>query len=135
MRIHDVGVARQIGPCSDAIERSPGSRMLLVTYRTPGIRPDRSSPERIEAQAEQAWANVRAALARANKTLRNLVKICSAKICQHVRQCLGYPGSCRSARMRARALAPNLDVVPLNCTCSATSPNGVEAMAADAPLG
>jgi hypothetical protein len=84
MRTHDVGVARQIGPCSDAIERSPDSRMLLVTYRTPGIRPDRSSPERIEAQAEQAWANVRAALARTNKTLLNLVKICSAKICQHV---------------------------------------------------
>jgi hypothetical protein len=84
MRIHDVGVARQIGPCSDAIERSPGSRMLLVTYRTPGIRPDRSPPERIEAQAEQASTNVRAALARANKTLLNLVKICSAKICQHV---------------------------------------------------
>ena len=100
MRIHDVGVARQIGPCSDAIERSPGSRMLLVTYRTPGIRPDRSSPERIEAQAEQARANVRAALARANKTLLDLVKICSAKIRHHV-----VSASDISAYVEARACA------------------------------
>jgi hypothetical protein len=110
MRIHDVGVARQIGPCSDAIERSPGSRMLLVTYRT------RSACSR-KQYAAQSGEDL-------------LDEDLPAR-----RQCLGYPGLYRSARMRARARAPNLDVVLLTCTCSATLPNGVKAIAADAPLG
>jgi enamine deaminase RidA (YjgF/YER057c/UK114 family) len=84
MRIHDVGVARQIGLHSDALECSPSSRVLLVIFPTPGIRADSSPPERIKPQAEQIWANVCAALASASNTLLNLVKICSVKICRYV---------------------------------------------------
>jgi hypothetical protein len=109
--------------------------MLLVTYRTPGIRPDRSPPERIEAQVEQAWANVRAALARANKMLLNLVKICSAKICQHV-----VSASDIAAHIEARACAlghsrSTSTSSLLAALARATLPNGVKAVAADAPLG
>lgn len=84
MRIHDVGVARQIGLHGDAIECRPGSRMLLVISRTSGSRPDSSPPDRIKAQAEQVWANLCTALVRASKTLLNPVKICSVKICRYI---------------------------------------------------
>jgi enamine deaminase RidA (YjgF/YER057c/UK114 family) len=97
MRIHDLGVARQIGLHSDAIECRPSSRMLLVISRTSGIRPDSSPPERIKAQAAQVWANLCAALARANKTLLNLVKICSVKICRYVVSVSDMP-TCVEAR-------------------------------------
>lgn len=51
--IHDIGVARQIGTYSDAIEVTPGARWLF-TACTPGLGLDGALPKDIAGQAEQA---------------------------------------------------------------------------------
>ena len=53
-KVHDVGVARQIGKYSDTIETRAGARWLH-TSGTPGIAPDGSVPADVTAQAELAW--------------------------------------------------------------------------------
>jgi enamine deaminase RidA (YjgF/YER057c/UK114 family) len=72
--IHDIGIARQIGTYSDALEVRAGARWL-VTAGTPGLAPDGSLPDAFAAQAELAWTHVTAMLARADMTVHDLVKI------------------------------------------------------------
>jgi 2-iminobutanoate/2-iminopropanoate deaminase len=73
-KVYDIGVSRHIGRYSDAIECGTNGRLLFISG-TPGIRPDGTLPEGVTAQTEQAWENVRFALAAAGMTMQHLVKI------------------------------------------------------------
>ena len=70
----DIGVASRIGTYSDGMMVKPGARWLM-TAGTPGMAPDGSTPERITAQAEQAWRNVIAMLEQAGMMVDDLVKV------------------------------------------------------------
>jgi 2-iminobutanoate/2-iminopropanoate deaminase len=71
---HDVGVARQIGTYSDAIEVPPNARWLF-TAGTPGLALDGTLPADVTGQAEQAWAHILAMLERAGMTVHDLVRV------------------------------------------------------------
>ena len=73
-RIHDIGVARQIGSYSDAMEVSPNSRWLF-TSGTPGLALSGNLPSDITGQAELAWTHIVLMLERANMTVKDLVKV------------------------------------------------------------
>jgi 2-iminobutanoate/2-iminopropanoate deaminase len=73
-KIHDVGVAKQIGNYSDAIEVAPNMRWLY-TAGTPGLAADGTIPADIIGQAEIAWQHILAMLKRADMTVHDLVKI------------------------------------------------------------
>ena len=73
-QIHDVGVAKQIGIYSDAIEVAPGLRWLF-TSGTPGLERSGNLPPDIEGQAEIAWTHIVAMLDRARMTINDLVKV------------------------------------------------------------
>jgi enamine deaminase RidA (YjgF/YER057c/UK114 family) len=135
MRIHDVGVVRQIGLHGDAIECSRSSRMLLVISRTSGIRPDSSVPERIKAQAEQVWANVCAAPARANNALLNLVKICRVKIRRYVVSASDMPAYVEARTCALGHSRTTSTSLVLPAFVRSPCPVGVKAIAVDAPLG
>lgn len=72
--IHDIGVARHIGPYSDAIEVEPGTRWLF-TAGTPGMSENGEVPPDIEAQSRLAWQNVLKVLDSAGMTVADLVKV------------------------------------------------------------
>jgi 2-iminobutanoate/2-iminopropanoate deaminase len=72
--IHDIGVARQIGTYSDAVEGAQGARWLM-TAGTPGLALDGSCPAAFAEQAELAWGHIVAMLARAGMSVHDLVKI------------------------------------------------------------
>jgi len=71
---HEIGVARQIGKYSDAVEVPAGARLLFVSG-TPGMGPNGELSANFEEQAEQAWRNITAALEKAGMKIENLVKI------------------------------------------------------------
>ena len=73
-RIHDIGVARQIGAYSDAIE-APAQARWLFTAGTPGLALDGTLPSGIGAQAELAWTHIVTMLDRAGMTVHDLVKV------------------------------------------------------------
>jgi 2-iminobutanoate/2-iminopropanoate deaminase len=73
-RIVDVGVARQIGKYSDAIEVAPNARWLF-TAGTPGLALDGTLPQDITGQAELAWAHILKMLEQANMGVHDLVKV------------------------------------------------------------
>jgi 2-iminobutanoate/2-iminopropanoate deaminase len=73
-KIHDVGVARQIGAYSDAIEAAPNMRWLY-TAGTPGLAADGNVPSDIAGQAELAWRHILAMLENAGMSAHDLVKI------------------------------------------------------------
>ena len=73
-KIHDIGVARQIGTYSDAIE-VPANARWLYTSGTPGLLIDGTLPPDITGQAELAWAHIVGLLTRANMTVQDLVKV------------------------------------------------------------
>jgi enamine deaminase RidA (YjgF/YER057c/UK114 family) len=73
-QIHDIGVAKQIGAYSDAIEVAPGQRWLF-TSGTPGLDHNGKLPSDIEGQAEIAWKHIVAMLERAGMTVNDLVKV------------------------------------------------------------
>jgi 2-iminobutanoate/2-iminopropanoate deaminase len=73
-RLHDTGVARQIGSYSDAVEVSPNSRWLF-TAGTPGLALDGSLPSDITGQAELAWTHIVSMLERAEMSIKDLVKV------------------------------------------------------------
>ena len=85
--IHDVGVARQIGAYSDAVEVPPGARWL-VTAGTPGLALDGTLPKDITGQAEQAWTHIIAMLTSAGMDVNDLVKV------THYLQGFGHTGLC-----------------------------------------
>jgi 2-iminobutanoate/2-iminopropanoate deaminase len=72
--IHDVGVAKQIGTYSDAVEVAPNLRWLY-TAGTPGLAADGKLPADIAGQAELAWQHIMAMLKKADMTAHDLVKI------------------------------------------------------------
>jgi 2-iminobutanoate/2-iminopropanoate deaminase len=72
--IHDIGVARQIGAYSDAIEVGPNPRWLL-TSGTPGLATDGDVPKDISGQTELAWKHVISMLERAGMTVADIVKV------------------------------------------------------------
>ncbi len=72
--IHDIGIARQIGKYSDAVEVPRTSRLLFFSG-TPGLTPSGELPEDFESQAEQAWRNVLHLLESAGMGPQHLVKV------------------------------------------------------------
>lgn len=68
--VHDIGVAAHIGAYSDAVEVAPGARWLALSG-TPGLAADGTVPDAFEEEADQAWTNVCAALARAAFTVHD----------------------------------------------------------------
>jgi len=73
-KIHDVGIAKQIGAYSDAIEVAPNARWL-VTAGTPGLALDGQLPSDLTGQAELAWTHIVAMLNKAGMTVHDLVKV------------------------------------------------------------
>ena len=73
-KIHDIGIARQIGTYSDAVEVSVGARWLH-TAGTPGLAVDGNLPPDMIGQAELAWTHIVAMLEQAGMSVHDLVKI------------------------------------------------------------
>jgi enamine deaminase RidA (YjgF/YER057c/UK114 family) len=73
-RQHDIGVARQIGNYSDAVEASGNARWLL-TSGTPGLATDGTVPSDITGQAERAWTHIITMLEHAGMGVTDLVKV------------------------------------------------------------
>jgi enamine deaminase RidA (YjgF/YER057c/UK114 family) len=73
-KIHDIGVAKQIGAFSDAYEVAPNQRWLFSSG-TAGLSTDGKLPDDITGQAEIAWAHVMALLDKAGMTKHDLVKV------------------------------------------------------------
>ena len=71
---HDIGVARNIGPYSDAIEAAPGLRWLY-TAGTPGMTKTGEVPNDIESQSRLAWENALEVLQKSGMTVADLVKV------------------------------------------------------------
>jgi 2-iminobutanoate/2-iminopropanoate deaminase len=72
--IHDIGVSKQIGFYSDAIEAKPNLRWLM-TAGTPGFTDASEVPTDIAGQSELAWENVLRVLAKAEMTVHDIVKV------------------------------------------------------------
>jgi enamine deaminase RidA (YjgF/YER057c/UK114 family) len=72
--IHDMGVAKQIGAYSDAVEAGPNLRWLL-TSGTPGLSTGGELPPDITGQAELAWEHVVRILGSAGMTVADVVKV------------------------------------------------------------
>jgi 2-iminobutanoate/2-iminopropanoate deaminase len=73
-KIHDIGIAKQIGAFSDAFEVAPGQRWLF-TSGTAGLSADGKLPPDITSQAEIAWTHIMTLLERAGMTKHDLVKV------------------------------------------------------------
>jgi 2-iminobutanoate/2-iminopropanoate deaminase len=71
---HDIGVAKQIGAYSDAVEVRPNLRWLM-TSGTPGLSGTGKLPADIAGQAELAWEHVVRMLERADMTVADVVKV------------------------------------------------------------
>ena len=100
---HDVGVARQIGAYSDAVEVTPHARWLF-TSGTPGLALDGSLPADIAGQAELAWRHIVAMLERAGMGVHDLVKVThylcrAADIPAYVKVRARFLGDARPASM------------------------------------
>jgi len=94
--IHDIGIARQIGTYSDAIE-VPANARWLFTAGTPGLAEDGTLPTDITAQAELAWRHIDHMLRKAGMTINNIVKLT-----QYLMNAADIPAY---AAVRARMLA------------------------------
>jgi 2-iminobutanoate/2-iminopropanoate deaminase len=73
-KTHDIGVARQIGTYSDAVE-VPANARWLMTAGTPGLALDGSLPADITGQAEIAWTHIVTMLERAGMAVDDIVKV------------------------------------------------------------
>lgn len=73
-KFHDIGVARQIGTYSDAVE-APANARWLLTSGTPGLAPDGYLPPDVAGQAEVAWSHILAMLEKADMTVHDLVRV------------------------------------------------------------
>ena len=73
-KIHDVGVAKQIGSYSDSIETAPNLRWLY-TSGTPGLSEKGDLPNDISGQAELAWEHIIRILKQADMTAADVVKV------------------------------------------------------------
>ncbi len=73
-KIHNIGIAAQIGAYSDAVETGPNLRWLL-TSGTPGLQMNGDLPSDIAGQAELAWKHILRMLTRAEMTVADVVKV------------------------------------------------------------
>src|SRR5581483_3203139 len=73
-KLHEVGVAAQIGKYGDAIEVAPNHRWLF-TSGTPGMDETGAFPRDITRQAELAWGHILKMLEAADMSVTDLVKI------------------------------------------------------------
>jgi enamine deaminase RidA (YjgF/YER057c/UK114 family) len=73
-KIHNIGIAAQIGAYSDAVETASNLRWLL-TSGTPGLQLNGDLPSDIAGQAELAWKHILRMLARAEMTVADVVKV------------------------------------------------------------
>ena len=92
--IHDVGVARQIGTYSDAVEAPPDARWLF-TSGTPGLSTDGDLPDDIAGQAEIAWQHIIAML--------QAIKSAGAIHAELIVQTAVRPATTRAAGSRSHA--------------------------------
>jgi 2-iminobutanoate/2-iminopropanoate deaminase len=105
-RMIDVGVAARIGTYSDAVEITPGKRMLYVSG-TPGLDSKTGQiPEGFVEQADLAWINIKAILSEAGMGVEDIVKLTQYLIrrgdlasYRDIRS--RHLGSCRPASMLA----------------------------------
>ena len=93
---HNIGIARQIGTYSDAVE-VPANARWLFTAGTPGLAVDGALPADITAQAELAWSHIERVLQQAGMTINDIVKVT-----QYLVSAADIPAY---AAVRARALA------------------------------
>jgi len=103
IRLHDIGVARQISPYSDAVE-APANARWIFTSGTPGLALNGVLPQDITSQAELAWTHVITMLERADMTVHDLVKVThylvrAADIPAYVRIRSRFLGDARPASM------------------------------------
>lgn len=73
-KIHNIGIAAQIGACSDAVETDSNMRWLF-TSATPGLQMNGDLPSDIAGQADLAWKHIIRMLSRAEMTIANVVKV------------------------------------------------------------
>lgn len=102
-KVIDVGVAKQIGAYSDAIEAAPNLRWLY-TAGTPGLSLDGKLPPDITGQAELAWTHIVAMLEKAGMDVHDLVKVThyllhATDIPDYVKVRSRYLGDARPASM------------------------------------
>jgi 2-iminobutanoate/2-iminopropanoate deaminase len=74
IHIIETGIASQIGRYADAV-RIPAGYDQIVLSGTPGLAPDGTLPDGIEAQSEQAWTNVETILTAAGAALTDIVSV------------------------------------------------------------
>ena len=73
-KIHDIGIAKQIGRYSDAVEVGPNQRWLF-TSGTPGLSAAGDVPKDITGQAELAWEHILRMLTQADMTVSDIVTV------------------------------------------------------------
>ena len=102
-RIHDIGIARQIGTYSDAVE-APANARWLITAGTPGLDAEGKVPSDFGAQAELAWSHIVTMLKRADMSVHDLVKVTQYLV--HSSDIAAYAEvRARPSRQRAAGLA------------------------------
>ena len=79
-KIHNIGIAAQIGAYSDAVETGSNLRWLL-TSGTPGLQMNGDLPSDIAGQTELAWKHILRMLARAEMTVADVVKVTQFLTC------------------------------------------------------
>jgi enamine deaminase RidA (YjgF/YER057c/UK114 family) len=67
-------IAAPVGRYTHGVELAAGARLLFVAGQV-GVRPDGNTPADPREQHEQAWANVKAVLAKSGMSERNLVRV------------------------------------------------------------
>jgi enamine deaminase RidA (YjgF/YER057c/UK114 family) len=103
IKLHDIGVARQISAYSDATE-VPANARWLFTSGTPGLSSNGVVPPDIVGQAELAWAHVIRMLEGADMTVHDLIKVThyllrAADIPAYARVRARFLGTARPASM------------------------------------
>ena len=101
-RIHDIGIARQIGTYSDAVE-APANARWLITAGTPGLDAGGKVPPDFGAQAELAWTHIVTMLKRADMSVHDLVKVTQYLL--RPSDIAAYGGVRAPSRQRAPGLA------------------------------
>jgi enamine deaminase RidA (YjgF/YER057c/UK114 family) len=102
-KIHDIGLAKQIGAFSDAYEVAPQARWLFGSG-TAGLGLDGRLPGDITGQAEIAWTHVMALLECAGMDRQDLVKVShyltrEADIAEYVKVRSKFLGEVKPASM------------------------------------
>ena len=73
-KTHDIGIAKQIGRYSDAVEVGPNQRWLF-TSGTPGLSAAGDVPKDMTGQAELAWEHILRMLTQADMTVSDIVTV------------------------------------------------------------